>query len=273
MSPFKKKIAFVSDLHIDSTKKEIIKSLKKYLTENEIDILCFAGDMCKNVKSTVKILKEIEVDCKIKVVAITGNHEMRDTNFTTSFETLSYFNQQLPDISLMNKAYEFDDWAILGHMGWYDFSVAPKKFNDYELNKMEYNGLIHGDKIYCRWNDLHHVKVADTFLKELKTQIEKYKNKNIILLSHIVPYKKYLNDTISEEWSYWNSFVGNLCIGHLINLYENIKIVHFGHTHERFYEYSNEKQVICAPLGYENEWSTKNIEEEIKKCVQILYFS
>lgn len=270
MNSLFKKIAFSSDFHIDATRLEVIKELKQYLLEQEVDIFCFAGDMSKDVKKSVKILKEIQNDLHIKVLAISGNHEMRDRSFSNSFEALRFFNQELGEISLMNQSFSFYDWTIVGHMGWYDYSTAPLKYNDYQLHSMEFNQIVHGDK-YCNWEGKVPTHVADLFLEDLKNQLDRVETKNIIVLSHMVPFKEVLDYSINEEWSYWNSFVGNVCIGDLLLKYP-VKLIHFGHTHKRKNYYKDEREIVCSPLGYENEWSSSTIKEEIKKAVSIYTF-
>lgn len=264
-----KRVAFTSDFHVDVTKQNIIEEVKNYLKNNKVDILCFAGDMSANVELSVELLKEFEEDLGIKVLAVTGNHEVWDTEKGTSFEAVDKFNLLSNKISVMNQPYEFSDWVILGNMGWYDYSTAQPYFYEKQLDKMSYGQTSWNDKYYCDWEGKKNHEVANYFLEELKKQLEVYKNKNIILLSHVVPYSECITIKNNSSWDYFNAFIGNLNIGHLANDYK-VKIAHFGHTHYRYYK-KNEYgvEMICMPLGYYGEWIGNDLQKELTKCIPV----
>ncbi|MFP3727521.1 metallophosphoesterase [Priestia filamentosa] len=269
-----KRVAFSSDFHIDVTNKvDIIKEVKHYLLQNKVDIFCFAGDMSANVNLTSKVLREIEDALDIKVMAVPGNHEMWDTRNRSSYEVLDRFNHLLPSISCMNSPYEFSNWVILGNMGWYDYTTAMGYYYPKQLDRMKHKGVIWEDKKYCDWQGDKNKDVAQYLLKELHKQLEIYKHKNIILLSHMVPYQECLVVKKHDStWDYYNAFMGNLNIGLLADSYK-VKIAHFGHIHFRQHKKSKGNvEMICSPLGYSNEWTnpTSAISEELQKCISIL---
>jgi putative phosphoesterase len=241
------------------------------LKENKTDIFCFAGDMSADITLTIKILREIREELDIEICAVTGNHEMWDKNFANSFEILSYFDNQAKDISVHANPFEFGDWVILGNMGWYDYSTAQTYFTEEQLDKMIFGSTSWNDKVFCNWDGKTNKEVANLLLKDLKEQLEVYKGKNMILLSHIVPYEECVLVKNDKGWDYFNAFIGNVNIGKLADEY-GVKIAHFGHTHFRHWKRSNGGvEMICTPLGYYGEWHsiTRNIKEEIEKCVPI----
>lgn len=263
------KIAFSSDFHIDINKENIINEIKKHLKQENVDIFCFAGDMSTDINLTIHTLKEIENELKIKVLSVTGNHEMWDDSFKSSFDIINYFNTKASNISVMNKPFEFKDWVILGNMGWYDFTTAKPYFYEKQLNKMNYKGNHWEDKKYCNWNHLNVKEVAKHFENELEKQLQYYKNKNIILITHIVPFIECIKTHATKEMNYFNAFIGNIHIGELAQKY-NVKISHFGHTHYHFDQNINNIQIICSPLGYKEEWLYNDVEKSIKNSVKFL---
>lgn len=266
-----KKVAFGSDFHVDITQQDIIGEVKNYLKNQQVDIFCFAGDMSASIDLSAHILKEIEDELGIKVLAVPGNHEMWDTKNGSSFEALLKFNKSLPTISVMEQPYQFGDWAIVGNMGWYNYSTAPTYYHTKQLDKMKRKDEVWQDKNYCDWHGESNPDVADYLLQELTIQLEKYQNKQLILLSHIVPYADCITVKNDSTWNYFNAFIGNRQIGYLADKYQ-VKIAHFGHTHERHHKKSSAGvEMVCSPLGYYGEWTTKdkNIQKEIEKCIPV----
>jgi len=266
-----KNVAFGSDFHIDVTQQNIVEEVKIYLKESNVDIFCFAGDMSASIDLSVETLKSIEDDLGIKVLAVTGNHEVWDTKNGNSFDAINRFNSEIPNISVMAQPYEFSDWVILGNMGWYDYSTALPYYNQKQLDKMQHRGSSWNDKHYCNWNGKLNHEVANYFTHELKNQLEIYKNKKIILMSHIVPYSECISIKNDSSWDYFNAFIGNTNIGFLADSYK-VSIAHFGHTHYRYHKRSEAGvEMICTPLGYYGEWTTEDrcIKEELKKCIPI----
>lgn len=267
-----KRVAFGSDFHVDVTKRNVLSAVKNYLKNNRVDIFCFAGDMSADIRLTVQCLREIEQELGIKVCAVTGNHEMWDESFDDSFQVIDFFNREGKDFSVHVNPYEFGDWVILGNMGWYDYSTAQPYFTHEQLDQMSYGGSRWNDKLYCRWNGKTNKEVAHILLEDLKIQLDSYKGKNIILLSHVVPYQECVMVKHNKSWDYFNAFIGNVHIGKLADDY-GVRIAHFGHTHFRYWKKNKAGvQIICTPLGYYGEWSTptKEIQKEIEKCIPIL---
>lgn len=261
-------IAFSSDFHIDINKKKILESVKQYLRNHKVDIFCFAGDMSESVHTSINALIDIRDDLGIKVLGLPGNHEMRDKTFSSSFDALETFHNKSDGISVTTNPLEFSDWAIIGNMSWFDYSTSSKLFNDYQYNKMEYNDIRSKD-LLCNWKDWHHIKVADHLLSELKKQLEIYKHKNIIMMTHIIPYLDYVEFKNDSSWDYWNAFMGNVCLGYYADKY-NVKISQFGHTHKRINTYRNGVQIICYPLGYRHEWKQNDIELELFNAIRLI---
>jgi len=262
------KIAFTSDFHINVSSKSMLSYLKRYLVENGVDIFCFAGDMSGNTRLSVSALMEIQNETGCKVLAVPGNHEMRDTSFKSSWEALEYFNQSLGDISLCHSPFLFSDYAIIGNMGWYDYSTGSERFTAEQQDKMEYEGKVTQD-VKCNWNGWKPYQVAEYSLNSLKNDLERYKDKKIILMSHIIPYKKYVLFKNEPSWDYFNAYFGNTGIGSLLENYP-VHYVHFGHTHTKFFDKLDKKTIICSPLGIEKEWETSRIETELPLAIKII---
>lgn len=265
------KVAFGSDFHVDISNYNIVEAVKEHLKENKAEVFCFAGDMSSKVKMTLRILREIRDELGIVVRAVTGNHEMWDEAFSSSLEALNYFNTEGKDVSVQVNPYEFDEWVILGNMGWYDYSTAPGYFTKKQLDKMSFRRAVWYDKHFCRWEGKTNPEVALLFIDDLKKQLELYKGKRIILMSHIVPYQEIILFKNDKEWDYYNAFIGNTTIGELADQY-GVEIAHFGHTHIRNWKKSSAGvEMLCSPLGYYGEWTneTRNVNKEIEKCVPI----
>ena len=64
-----------------------------------------------------------------------------------------------------------DDIAVIGDVGWYDYSFKTEWVNDYSVLRKAYKGITWVDKKYIKWE-----KKKDTELVEIYLYIEEYTN-------------------------------------------------------------------------------------------------
>lgn len=268
------KIGFASDWHIDVNKQykefDIIDKIKEYLIKQKVDILCYAGDVTGDMKKTIKILNDIQNDTNVIIKAVPGNHDIWTSyKGRTSWDNYNKFAEQ--DFSLIEKPYFInDDWVIIGDMGWYDYSFGPKHFTEKQFDTMCYQGSMWSDLEYCNWGKDKNKDVTNKMNLKLEKQLEEYKNKNIIVVTHVVPFEECIMKKDNDAWNFFGAYIGNKTLGELLKKY-SVKISHFGHTHCRYNLEIDNIQVICNPLGYKPEWNNKDsLEDEIQNTIKII---
>ncbi|MBD3108451.1 metallophosphoesterase [Bacillus sp. AGMB 02131] len=267
------KIVTVSDIHLDMNSKyagvDLLPVFIQCLKSQEANLIIIAGDLCDNADDTIQVLDRLEAELEVKVLFIPGNHDIwvkqKDRTSWESYHLL----QQHPS-SLLDKPYDLKNgYVVIGEMGWYDYSFVKET--------IPYQTMIEhleqwGDYKWTEWQ-MDDQQLNAKMLSQMQNQLNRYKDKKIILVHHFVPYKDFLSDrTKYMDWDLYNAFMGSQSAGDLINTYSNIEYVIFGHTHDRFGIVNNfyGKTVICSPLGYIAEPSETFFKKELLQSITII---
>ncbi|HLR19315.1 MAG TPA: metallophosphoesterase [Staphylococcus sp.] len=263
------KIGMISDLHIDRHKmlkpEDFHKTLINVLYQREIEVLLIAGDISNNYKLTQQFIKNLEKQSQIKVLFIPGNHDFWSTDTgATSAEILDFYMAM--DTCLIGKPYEInDEWAIVGNTGWYDYTYANPKFSLERIARRKYYGATWQDKVKIDW-PMEDRKLSRIAASQATKDIEKVKHKKVILMTHIVTHPKFAVPMPHRIFDYFNAFIGTSDFNALYEHY-NIRYSVMGHVHFRNAFEENEVTYICPCLGYQREWRTAHIEQEINHAL------
>jgi Icc-related predicted phosphoesterase len=193
---------------------------------------------------------------------VAGNHEL----WTRGLDSYHNFRIELPrrihaigwhwlqDVPFVN-----NDLAIVGSVGWYDYSFAPaslaipRRFYEAKISPgaaeyfTQFQHLLksvadvsaHAKQVVARWNDgkfvhLHRSdeQFLDELLAQLRTQLDALKNmKQIIAAVHHLPFEQLLPPPHSAQWDFAKAYLGSGRIGELLLGYTNVKTVVCGHSH------------------------------------------
>lgn len=266
------KIGIISDIHVDISNKEdekIEEILSDYLKEKEVEVLIIAGDISENYNTTIEVLRKIEELSKSKVLFVPGNHDLwniknKELETYNIYEKLKTFEGNLCD-----NPYELnEEYVVIGDVLWYDYSFADNSFSDEQLEMKMYMGRTWKDSHYIKWGKLDKIKNIE-FIEKLKEQISKYKNKKIILVTHMITHPAFKVE-YNDLWKYFNGFLGTDKLLPIIEDNNNIKYIIMGHVHYRREFKDGEKNYICRCLNYRNEWESEDIKKEIKNTLKIL---
>ena len=220
-------------------------------------ILILAGDITNiNHKSFNTFFKYCN-DNWIKTFYVPGNHEYYSESNTIheiKSKMTNYFqdNQLNNIVFLDNSIYEIDnDLFVIGSTFWTPSPYPSNYQGKYLLN--DYN-LIHQEKTQPispqNVNDF-----SDNDYAFVNEQIEKLKDKKIIMLTHFPPYRngtshpKYINqpDFIKKYFTWQNNTVSSF------NKYNNILCWISGHTHYSYDFTENNIRLLSNQFGYRNE--------------------
>ena len=251
------KIGILSDIHVDinySATDRVTSSIVKYIKENSLDIMIIAGDVASDYTLILDSLKEIEKDGGVTCLFVPGNHDIWTENYPEKTSWDIYELLKTYSHNLANGVYKINkDWVVLGDLGWYDFSFGDNKYSFDDFSKMKYGTRVWQDSIKAVWEkptlDVHRY-----FIHKLEEQLEKFKKKNIVVVTHVLPIKEFTVQPPSPMWEYMNAFLGSKEYGDLILSYPNIKYAISGHVHYRKRKKIKGTEFICNCLGYRNEW-------------------
>ncbi|EOH95513.1 metallophosphoesterase [Enterococcus pallens] len=244
------KLAIISDLHADINHFEEteLNLLLETLQEKKITRLHFAGDSANKIEQTLTIneyFRKHGLDTTFNL----GNHEMGSI---AGEEMIEHY----PDSHFLNFRYLplNDSTVLLGLNGWYDYQFSELQDQE-KIASMK--RLYWYDRIITRSGD--DPTVNQRILQQLDSVLQNLEKAQyrVILATHFVPQKQFIVRLEGQYqiWNQLNAFLGSASLGELLNRYNNISDVVFGHTHRRF-----DEQLIqgtryhCRPLGYYYEW-------------------
>lgn len=244
------KLAIISDLHVDINKfsENELQVLWQVLKEKEITRLHLAGDVANKVDRCLAVV-EYFAKKGLPTTFHFGNHELADI---TGEELMNHF----PDTHFLNERYiPLNESLVLAGMnGWYDYRFSELK---------EWDTIVRMKKLY--WYDRFiqregtDIEVNDRLLQETKDMLDTLSSKRlkVIFSTHFVPKKEFIvyQSAPYERWNKLNAFLGSESLGDLLDEYDNITQVVFGHTHRRFADkVINGATYSCRPFGYYYEW-------------------
>ncbi len=268
------RIGVISDLHIDRNSNEIDniprfgEMLANELSEQQIDLLLIAGDVSDNHVMSHQFVEHLKRRTGKTILFVPGNHDYwnKGQEEKNTYRILDYFKAQ--EESIIEQPYIVnDEWAIVGHSGWYDYTFADDRFSTQQLSDRSYNDRVWKDKLHVDWR-MDDKEVSKLFATTVQADLEKVKDKNIILMTHFITYKNFAVQMPHPIFDYFNAFIGSSDYEALHQEYP-IKYNIMGHVHYRRRE-KNGMIHICACLGNRNEWQTTDLETELRNALQII---
>ena len=192
---------------------------------------------------------------------VAGNHEL----WTSGDDSYALHAEQLPRRVralgwqwLETEPFVAGDVAIVGSVGWYDYSFAqpslgiPRRFYERKISPgaaerySEFASLFENAtdlspasrEIVARWNDGRNVKLHrsdEAFLSEilarLKAQLDAQQAAHVIAAIHHLPFRELLPPPHNAQWDFAKAYLGSEKIGELLLRYSNVQYVLCGHSH------------------------------------------
>lgn len=150
------KIGTISDLHIDRhphLNPEIyLEKLCQVIKQRSIELLIIAGDISNDYRISYKFIQSIQELSGIPTYFVPGNHDLwSDQVDKTSTEILSFFRSK-KECLIGNPIIIHDQYAIVGHVGWYDYSYADHRFSQQKIASGKHYGATWQDKVRTDWS-------------------------------------------------------------------------------------------------------------------------
>jgi predicted phosphohydrolase len=255
------RILATADLHYNHGKsRRLAEEMIERINGMEFDVLLLVGDTATGDGDEIeKCLKRIEFGGPKLFVA--GNHEL----WTAGDDSYRLLKEELPRRIrilgwrwLEGEPFVSGDVAIVGSVGWYDYSFAqeelgiPRRFYESKVSPgaaqmldkyahlLERADDIPADarEIVARWNDGQFVKLHrsdETFLDELlavlRRQLESLKAPQVIAAIHHLPFAELLPPSRNAQWDFAKAYLGAGKIGRMLLQFPSITTVLCGHSH------------------------------------------
>lgn len=250
------KIGIISDIHVDINEKagiDVVAPIIEEIKKNEADIVLMAGDLSNDYQLTLNTLEKIQKESGSRCIFVPGNHDIWNDNYPHKDAWFTYNELKKFPGNVCNGPIELnDDWVIIGDLGWYDYSFGDPTYTVEDFDKMQYEERVWQDKIKSIW-DRSTLDMHKYFYDKIEAQLKKYKDKKIILMTHVVPHENFTVLDPNDMWKYINAFMGGKSYGELGEKYK-VEYMVFGHIHHRNMETINGVTYVCNCLSYSSEW-------------------
>ena len=274
------KIAFTSDIHYDitSANRELVPFLIKHLNLLNPDFFVIAGDLANNISELKKAFIEFQ-RLNTQIIYIPGNHDIwiESKNKVRKGQDSFYkYNEEIPNLCQnynilfpVKKPLIIKDTAILGSIGWYDYSLKDIRLNEIYTQNDYDKGEFH----QASWNDARYaVWLKNPNAANWKDRKATYKNqevfnifynlftesfkdipttvKNIIIALHTNPFKECI--IRKEPPSPFDAYEGSDKYGEFLINNSKCKKIHVicGHRHKKLHLMKGNVEVHRSPVGY-----------------------
>ena len=255
------RILATADLHYNHGKsRRLADELIDRINKTDFDLLLLIGDTATADGDAIEqCLSRFTFPGPKLFVA--GNHEL----WTHGDDSHRLFKEDLPR-RIKNLGWHWleanpfitDHFAIVGSIGWYDYSFAqpqlgiPRRFYEQKVSPGAADQLDrhrhlleqaddvppHAREIFARWNDGQFVKLhrtdeqfLDELLHDLRRQLESLKNKPILAAIHHLPFADLLPPSHNAQWDFAKAYLGSEKLGQLLLQFPNITTLLCGHSH------------------------------------------
>ncbi|MFS0577475.1 metallophosphoesterase [Sporosarcina sp. 179-K 3D1 HS] len=264
------KIAILSDIHEGLNRKktqtDILDVIIRWIGIHSPEVFIISGDMTAKPEKALAHLNRLQNECpQTKFLFVHGNHDIYAGDSIHAYQTLLQFPGNLGNGPVQLT----DDWVIIGDGGWYDYSFGMPEYTDEQFTIGTFKGFTWPDKQFANWQGTD-IEVTNGYVQKLTHWLEENREKKIIMVTHTVPFERYIQCKNEPEWDFFNAMMGSQQFGELAVKY-GVKKYIFGHIHTRYHEVYKGIEMICNPLCYfPEEWNSHSPEAEVFSTIKVI---
>lgn len=274
------KVAYTSDIHADITinNRLLIPHLVNRVKEIRPDVFVIAGDVSNSLDNLDSTLKQFnELEC-LKVM-IPGNHDVwieSNNSVRKGKDSFYKYRQAIPQVCRdngflypINEPRIINNIAIVGNLGWYDYSLADSRVVD----KYNFFDYVRGTFIEGEWNDSKYAvwlktpnspnwkerlksfgnnEVFELLFNELKASVQQIPEsvEKLLIVLHTAPFKDCILP--KDVPCPFDAYEGSVRIGEFINSVSkgrNVSVI-CGHRHKKLFLEIENVKLYRSPVGY-----------------------
>ncbi|HKQ50492.1 MAG TPA: metallophosphoesterase [Phycisphaerae bacterium] len=275
------RILATSDLHYNIARSQgPTRELAKEVCRRGGDCLLFVGDSASTDLAMLEEVFGLFESFRGPRLAVAGNHELWTTG---GVDSLARYERDLAEACrksgvhyLDAEPYQDNGVAIVGNVGWYDFSfrrsgmeiplrfyqhkVAPGAAAYYEKHRhlLEEDGDVseRARQVTTRWMDGERVRlpIGDVdFTRHLADRLRRDLEKvsataeRVVVAVHHLPFAELVPPTIVPNWAFAAGFLGSELLGETILEFPKVSHVLCGHSHRR--RTCRKGGFVCTSIG------------------------
>lgn len=257
------KLAAISDIHLDVNQSyPVLGCLAELLRSEHADAVIIAGDITEHAQTSIEAVCRLEEQSGCRVFYVPGNHDMWSENFDEQTTESIYARYVNDPHCLADKPQILEGtkgrFALIGDIGWYDYSFASPDFAAEELEQMSCGGRTWQDRLKNQWT-ADNRKQSALQLRKLEKQLEAAAGLPVIAVTHMIPVREFCVPEERTMWKYFNAFLGTENLGKLFDRCRAVYSIS-GHVHYRKEAVHGSTRYICPCLGYHTEWKLFSAE-------------
>jgi len=250
-----------ADLHYNHARSaRLAEELIERINGEQADALLVIGDTATTDGTALeKCLGMFR--CRGPRLFVAGNHEL----WSRDGDSYRLFKEELPRRVrgagwhwLQDEPFVAGGWAIVGSIGWYDYSFAsaglgiPLRFYEQKVSpgaaaaSPAHQWLLEGDDVpeharhmYARWNDGRFVRLGrgdpafvEELLGQLQRQLEALRHvPHVLAAIHHLPFTELLPPPNVALWEFARAYLGSSRFGECLRRFPNVRQVLCGHSH------------------------------------------
>ena len=250
------KLGILSDIHVDledSDPQKLLHGFVEAIKISQVEVMIIAGDVANDFEITLRFLAQLEAASGVRCLFVPGNHDIWNEKHPDKTAWETYEGLMAFGGNLAREPVELtDQWVVIGDLGWYDYSLGSPDCTVAEYDRMQIHGRLWQDKIKAVWGRST-IEMHQYFYDKLEKQLERYQDKHIILVTHVLPIIDFSVQPPDRLWQYLNAFLGSRQYGELALKY-NVRYSISGHVHYRRQVQYENTTFICNCLNYASQW-------------------
>jgi predicted phosphohydrolase len=251
-----------ADLHLNHPRsQQSARDLVEEMNREPADVVLLVGDAGVADQDWIEQCLSLLTFAGPKLF-VPGNHEFWTKRPLDFFQIETELAQRLRNLGwtwLPDSPFVAGDVAIVGSVGWYDYSFAepslgiPNAFYKAKVSPasvlmteeppelVEIARLLPPTSSHttARWNDGRFIKlpIDDAALvnrecDRLRTQLESLRPMRSVLAAiHTVPFAELMPTRIGGQWDFARAYLGASRLGETIRVFDNVTHVVCGHSH------------------------------------------
>ena len=236
------RLAFTADLHygMSAGGNDAVKQLASRIAEHEPDVLAIGGDVAAARNEALEECLSLFRDVAPVRVVVPGNHDVwiLDRNGHDSFarwETVFPAIAETCGFSCLDRSpVMVKNMAIVGCMGWYDYSLASDRleWSDEEYARKEIPGkAVWNDVKYVRWDYSDH-EFTELQVQRLRQHLAEVRDRvrSIVAITHHVPFRELISDGNGHA-RFVDAYLGAMSLGEALLSEPKVCLSLSGHVH------------------------------------------
>lgn len=266
------KTVVLSDIHVDINREHpVVQEFARYIKEQDARLAIIAGDVSEIQQETLDTLNTIEQLSGARVLFVPGNHDLWGPPGDPDQIAAIYDRYVRDEHCLCGRDVVLGDTVVIGDVGWYDYSFGSGRYSFEEFEQMSLAGRTWQDSLRNAWTR-DNLGRTQWMLSRLEARLAAYPDKQLAVVTHMLPVKDFTVPAEMANWSYFNAFLGSRKFGELYRRYP-VKAAVCGHVHYRRSFDRDGIHWMCRCLNYHSEWRPQDgetLREQIEKAAEVI---